>query len=148
MSRPHNAPLIALLRLEPVQLLLAYVLLVACVSCAPIGGSGGKPPAPVDPVPPSGNAVEVAAAEYVRAYAAGLAAAATECGERATNHADFEAAFKAWDAAARTVREREIQRLNQVLNEAHKADFETWSPEVWRRVMGELAAGYGRAARE
>ena len=147
MSRPHNSPLIALLRLEPVQLLLAYVLLVACVSCAPIGGSGGNPPAPVDPVPPSGNAVEVAAAEYVRAYAAGLAAAASENGERASDHNDFEAAFKAWDQSAKAVREREIQRLNQVLNEAHKADFETWSPETWSKVMGELAAGYGRAAK-
>ena len=148
MSRPHNSPLRDLLRLEPIQLLLAYVLLVACVSCAPIGGSGEKPPAPVDPVPPSGNAVEVAAAEYVRAYAAGLAAAATENGERAGDHSDFESAFKAWDQSARTVREREILKLNAVLNEAHKADFEAWSPETWRKVMGELAAGCGRAARE
>ena len=144
MSRP--SPLTDLLRLEPVQLLLAYVLLVACVSCAPIGGSG-NPPAPVDPMPPSGNAVEVAAAEYVRAYAAGLRDAATENGERASDHSDFEAAFKAWDQSAKAVREREILKLNAVLNEAHKSDFETWSPETWRKVMGELAAGYGRAAR-
>lgn len=121
-------------------------LLISIAGCAPIGGSGNHP-APVDPVPPSGNAVEAAAAEYVRAYAAGLATAATECGDRATDHADYESAFRAWDVAARTVREREIQRLNAVINETHKADFEAWSPETWRRVMGELAAGYGRAAK-
>ena len=118
---------------------VAFCLLVICVSCAPIGGSGNNP-APVDPVPaPSGNAVEAAAAEYVRAYASGLATAADECG--AASYSDYDAAFKAWDLAARTVREREIQRLNQVINESHKADFETWSPDVWKRVMGELADG-------
>ena len=143
MSRP--SPLVVFLRLEPVQLLLAYVLLVACVSCAPIGGSGGNRPAPVDPVPPSGNAVSDAAAEYVRAYASGMATAADECA--AGQYSDYDAAFKAWDLAARTVREREIQRLNAVINEAHKADFEAWSPDVWKRVMGELAAGYRGAGK-
>ena len=124
---------------------VAFCLLVICISCAPIGGSGGNHPAPVDPVPPSGNAVEAAAAEYVRAYAAGLASAADECG--AANYSDYDAAFKAWDAAARGVREREILKLNAVINESHKADFETWSPDVWKRVMGELADGCRGAKR-
>ena len=124
---------------------VAFCLLVICISCAPIGGSGGNHPAPVDPVPPSGNAVSDAAAEYVRAYATGMAAAADECG--AASYSDYEAAFKAWDLAARTVREREIQRLNQVINDAHKGDFEAWSPEVWRNVMRELAAGYRGAGK-
>ena len=123
---------------------VAFCLLVICISCAPIGGSG-NPPAPVDPVPPSGNAVEAAAAEYVRAYAIGLATAADECA--AGSYSDYDAAFKAWDLAARTVREREIQRLNQVINDAHKSDFETWSPDVWKRVMGELADGCRGAKR-
>ena len=124
---------------------VAFCLLVVCVSCAPIGGSGGNHPAPVDPVPPLGNAVEAAAAEYVRAYASGMADAADECG--AGSYPDYDAAFKAWDLAARTVREREIQRLNQVINDSHKSDFETWSPEVWRNVMRELAVGYRGAGK-
>ena len=123
---------------------VAFCLLVICVSCAPIGGSGNRP-APVDPVPPSGNAVSDAAAEYVRAYASGMATAADECG--AANYSDYDAAFKAWDLAARPVREREIQRLNQVINDAHKGDFEAWSPEVWRNVMRELAVGYRGAGK-
>lgn len=120
-------------------------LLISLAGCAPIGGSGGKPSPEPAPPAPSGNAVSDAAAEYVRAYASGMAAAAEECG--AGQYSDYESAFKAWDAAARGVREREILKLNQVINDAHKGDFETWSPEVWRSVMGELAAGYRGAGK-